>query len=197
MPLQCAIILARRFIWNVVNESTPSIDSTINELFGLSLLVYTRARAGYIGWVKQDGQKFGLQLREIQLHLTPGEAKMENVTIKININCSRGTRLREMQSQRHMIQCFERNENAILNPVTLLITMLRRRGILNGSIDEILARAERDLIRRIQIGTPDDAEAPVLLRLTKDASYNDHGLCAASSENLVPVCTINCSARSR
>jgi hypothetical protein len=59
-----------------------------------------------------------------------------------------------------------------------------RRGLLKGTIEEILARAQAHLLRELVIGTPEDVHKPVLLHLTKDATYYDSGLRAPSSKNI-------------
>lgn len=56
--------------------------------------------------------------------------------------------------------------------------------MLVGTIEEVLSRAEAYPRRQIEIGTVDDVHQPVLLHLTKSASYNDHELKAASSRNI-------------
>jgi len=84
---------------------------------------------------------------------------------------------------RHEITPFEHQENAVLDPIVLAIAVFSRRGLLIGTVDEILAKAAMRPDRRIVIGTPADVNKPVLLHFTKSASYNDE-LEAASSSNI-------------
>lgn len=68
----------------------------------------------------------------------------------------------------------------------LTLAVLLRRGLLSGTVEEILTKAAARPDRQIQIGTPSDAHQhePVLLHLTQTASYGDHNLKAVSSDDI-------------
>jgi len=159
------------------------MDTIVNQLHILSLLVGTGARAGDLGFVDKDVEA-ALKLREIELFLAPGKAVLRNVVLRIRITCYKGNRLRDGLPIQHKLTTFERPENAVLDPVVLTIAAFLRRGLLSGTLEEILAKAAARPDRQIQIGTPSDTNPPVLLHLTQNASYGDHNLKGASSDNI-------------
>jgi hypothetical protein len=69
----------------------------------------------------------------------------------------------------------------VLDPVVLVIASLRRGGILEDIIKEILHRAGRSVDRELFDVTIDNAHCPVLLYRIQNASYNDTELGAKSS----------------
>lgn len=70
-----------------------------------------------------------------------------------------------------MITSFQRQENLVLGPIVLLIASLQLRGLLPGTVEDILTRASSHPARRIEIGSPEDAHKPVLCHLEKNGRY--------------------------
>lgn len=81
------------------------------------------------------------------------------------------------------ITTFKHSEIAILDSFVLLIASFRRRGLLSGTLSDILATTSAHPQRRIVPNISDEA-TPVLLHLTSDATYNNSDLKAASSDNI-------------
>jgi hypothetical protein len=167
----------------VLRSLLHSFDAVLNQLFALSLLVATGARAGDTGHTYEDSKDKALQIREVEMYLS-GEADLRNVILRIAVTHYKGNRYRDGDAIRHKNSTFERPENAILDPNVLAIAVFSRRGLLSRSVEDILAKAEAHPDRRIEIGTPKDTRKPVLVHLTKSSSYNDHGLKAVSSRNI-------------
>lgn len=65
----------------------------------------------------------------------------------------------------------------------LAIAVFWRRGLLSGTVEQILTKATTYPNRQILIGTLADADEPVLLHLTRSASYNK-SFKAASTANI-------------
>jgi hypothetical protein len=186
LRLQSAIIIARGNLVQAIEESLP-FDPVSNQILILSVLVSTGARAGDIGWVSQDSPDRALQLKETELHLLSGsgESSLNNVVSEMGTTQYKGDRTRDCQTHRHSISTYEQPGNAALDTVGLSIASFMRRGLLQDrgdTLEEILARADADPLRRICLRT-EDLHKPFLLPLTKNASYNDE-LRAASSGNI-------------
>jgi hypothetical protein len=180
LQLQSAALIARRVLVRAVEESW-SFDALANQILILSMMVCTAARAGDLGWAAEDDPYAALQIGEIELYLGPGEAILANVVLRIETNRYKGNRGGGGESRRHILSSFERQENAVISPVGRMIDMLIRRGLLKGTVEEILVRTQAHPLRRLEIGTPEDAHKPVVLHLIEDATYHDSGLRAASS----------------
>ena len=125
-----------------------------------------------------------LQLSEIEMYPAPGDAVLRNVILRISITHFKGNRTRDGSPIQHKITPFECHENAILDSIVLAIAVLLRRGLLSGTVAEILEKADAHPNRQIEIGTPANPYEPLLLHLTKTASYSDHDLKAASSRHI-------------
>lgn len=93
-------------------------------------------------------------------------------------------RIRDSPPIRHKLSTFKRHENAILDPVVLAIAVFSRRGLLHETLSRILLKAQAHANRQKVIRTPADAHKPVLLHLTRSASYNNPNLKAASTANI-------------
>jgi hypothetical protein len=156
LQLQTASLIARRTFVRALEESW-SFDAYRTHVLMLSLLVCTASRAGDPGWVVEDGPDAALQIREIELHLEPGDTVLANVALQIEINWYKGNRGGQSESRKHTLSTFERQENAILDPARRMIDMLLRHGLLTGTFEEIIARAEAHPSRWIEIGTPENA----------------------------------------
>jgi hypothetical protein len=78
---------------------------------------------------------------------------------------------------RHKITGFQRHDNAIMDPILVGLPVFSRRGLISGTVEDILEKIALHSNRESVIGcTPADAYKPMLLHLTKGASYNDHHL---------------------
>jgi hypothetical protein len=64
---------------DVIHPPTHSFDSILNQLLALSPLVGTGAWAGDIGSADDDIRDKALQIGEVELYLTPGDAVLHNV----------------------------------------------------------------------------------------------------------------------
>jgi hypothetical protein len=69
------------------------------------------------------------------------------------------------------IRPFWRLENILLNPIFLLILVLRRRGVIKGTFDNMLVKAAQNPERQIVVGTPLDASRPVLVYVDKTGNF--------------------------
>lgn len=78
---------------------------------------------------------------------------------------------RSQPATRYIIAGFQRQENAILEPIVLLVASLQLRNLLPDTVEEILARAATYPNRRIEIGTPEEAYKTVFCRVDKNGYY--------------------------
>lgn len=70
LGLQSAVLISHKYILQAIRSPPKSMDTIVNQLHILSLLVGTGARAGDLGFVGKDVEA-ALKLREIELFLAP------------------------------------------------------------------------------------------------------------------------------
>jgi len=104
--------------------------------------------------------------------------------LKLVIPCDPRISIQDANPIRHSISTFERRESVILDPIVLAISVFVRLSLLVRIVEQILHKAEAYPNRNIVIGTLEDIHKPVVLHLTKSASFNDPGLKAVSTTNL-------------
>jgi hypothetical protein len=91
--LQSAVVVARENIADITRSPVYSFDSILNQLFALSLLVRTGARAGDVGSADDDTRDKALRIGEAELYLATGnDAVLQNVVLRISITLFKGNR---------------------------------------------------------------------------------------------------------
>lgn len=179
-----AVLVTNRYIQSVLDSPGVSFDAVCMELLALSIFVATGAAPCDLGWLPEDSPAEALQLWESDLCVVDNECigglAFGRFSLTLTFKITRGTRSRDSTPVTHEPRPLRRPENAILDPIVNLLCVLRRRGLLVGTTDEILDRASRDPQGRVQF----DRTGPLFL----EGQQTWIQFCRRGCYESIPVC---------